>query len=267
MKNTISKILILVFLLSTICTSAFALSEYDDGSKVIDYYDVLTDEEEAKLETEIQNYIDKYEIDMEILLVSDERYTSPQEDAEEYLFNTDMGYGDNRDAVLLYFNFETRKYRMITHGKAISIYTDYGIEKISDAYVSDISEGDYYKGLTKFISSCSTFADEYNETGEAYDVDNTYFQITLKKELVLLGIGLALSAIALIVMHMSMNTAVEATYAGDYIVPDSFKLYRQKDNYMYSHTSRTKKAKSNSSSGGGGSSVSSGGCGGGGGDF
>lgn len=293
MKKIISKISLLILMMMMMTYSAFALSTYNDETTLIDQADVLTDDEETKLEELIGKFISENKLDLAIILIDDENYVSPQEDAEKYYKDAKMGYGNTEDGILLYINFATNDYRFITRHLGQSIYTDYGIENITSSMLNDLSNGNYYDSLKTYVTLCDKYAKEFYKNAEkandsnidntsvdnngtvhndyAYDVDNQYKPITWKHELIILGVGLLLSTIVLLALKSSMNTAKDATYAGNYIIPGSFKLYRESDKYLYSHTSRTAKPKETSSGGGGnssgGSSTSSGGFGGGGGKF
>lgn len=286
MKKILCKISILIIMLMLMTYSAFALSSYNDETSLIDQAGVLTDDEEIKLEEMIGQFTLTNKLDLAIILIDDESFTSPKNDAENFYNDTKMGYGDTENGLLFYINFATRDFYMIAKNLGKDIYPNYDIDNITSAISGDLSSGNYYDALKSYINLCDGYAKAYykninksdsnidssnhSQDTNVYDnydyTDNSNTNISWKTEAIIFGIGLLISLLVILGLRASMNTAKSATYAGNYIIPGSFKLYRESDKYLYSRTSRTAKPKENSSSssGSGGGSSSSGFSGGGG---
>ena len=259
--------------------------------RVVDDADLLTENEEKSLENQIKAITDEYDFDVVLVTADTLGGKSPMEYADDYYdYN---GYGANKDCdgVLLLVSMEDRDWWISTTGYGIKAFTDYGIDKAGEKFVSYLSNAEYSQGFEKFLNITEDYITAAKQ-GKPYDINNVYLtkeeaekeRIRLEKEnkkqfygsiIGCFVIGFVAALITVLVFKSQLKSVRFQGGAANYEVNGSLNLTRSNDVFLYKNVSKRRRAESSggghSGGGGGGSSthVSSSGTthGGGGGKF
>lgn len=276
MKQKLRIILCLLVLISILAVTAAAA----DNTYVIDNADLLSDSEEAALESVISDLRWIYEMDI-VLLTEPSLYGSRPQDHADGFYDRN-GYAD--DGLLFLLSMEERDWYISTCGNAIYALTDYGIQALADQVLPYLSQGAYYDGFEVFLGALPEYFDAYvsgdpidgyaDYSGDYYHGDQDeilYYEEEFTPSFFLsLIAGVVIAAISVAVMGFGMRTSRPQRSAGVYLLDNTYRLAVQKDMYLYSNISKVKKPENNSRPGGGSSVHRSGGGrshGGGGGKF
>lgn len=274
---------LLVFLSAVLLSFTMALTAFadpnvpsaDPSDKVVDNADLLTDEQEDKLETKINGIIAKYSFDIVIVTTDSCEGKTVTEFADDFYDYNGYGIGSSKDGMLFLLSMEDRDWYISTTGKGITAFTDYGISYIGDKIVESLSAGNYYNAFDEYLDYADQFLGDA-EAGAPFDIDTdeSYEEADSSDSksglLAILGVSVAIAGSVVGGASRGMNTARKKTNARDYVEKNSFKLREKKDIFLYSHIDRERKPeKDNSSSGGSSTHTGSSGTthGGGGGKF
>ena len=246
-------------------------------SRVVDNADLLTGEEEADLSERIASLISELGFDI-VILTNGNGYGGKNvvAFADDYYAEHGYGVGSDNSGILFLVDLAERDLYFSTCGKAIAVFTDYGLKQLYNAVVSYFSNGDYASGFRRFLRELPDYASAY-EMGEPIDIP--YHEPKDPKKnpvtyIVIAAIAFVISLISMNRVKKTMNTAKISLTADDCLVNSSLAFRNKADRFLHSHTSRVYHSSSSSSGrsgSGGGSSThfSSGGVshGGGGGKF
>lgn len=237
-------ILLCLLMILAICTPAYAASP-----KIVDKADLLTDSQEAVLASKAEALTDEYAMDVVILTVDSLGYKSATAYADDYFDYNGYGIGPRKSGVLFLISMENRDWAISTCGDAIDALTDYGLDKLFETISDDLSDNDFYSAFSTYLTELDTYFEAYEE-GSPIDKEVTPLDM-IPVVLISLVLGLIVAAIVIWFMTRSMNTARAQRSAQSYVTPGSFDLRNRQDIYLYSHTSRVRRAESSS----GGSSI------------
>ena len=291
MKRVLSVLLILLLLpsLALLCAAETPLTVVgaeDVKSYVIDFGELLSDEEEARLDQKAAEISGRQGMDLVILTVDDLDGKSAMAYADDYFDYNGYGQGTERSGLLLLLSMADRDWWISTRGSAIQAFTDDGIQYVFDKAKSDISTGYYAEGFDRFLDTADTMMSAYNGTlsEEALDEFQTDFNQfagynqepvrqkpgIVKTTVIALIAGFVLAFIPSSFLRSELKSVRSNYSASNYRRPDSMHLDRNRDIYLYANTT-SRVIETQRSSGGGGSSthISSSGAthGGGGGKF
>ena len=156
---------ILVILLSLVafclCTAAPVLAVQDGFSneyaRVRDSAELLTESEESTLAAKLDEIRIRQKVDIVVVTTTTLNGQTPRDYADDYFDYNGFGYGENRDGVLLLISTEESDWYISTHGYAITVFTDAGIEYIGGQMRGDLSDGDFAGAFDTFarLSECS----------------------------------------------------------------------------------------------------------------
>jgi uncharacterized protein len=133
-------------------------SASSSASGIFDEADLLTDEEESKLETVIDSYTDRYDCDIAVVTTSDAEGLTAQEYADQYA--EDIGQSmssDGRAGILFLIDMDNRYIHIATQGQAIGYYSDDRINSILDDCYNKIVEEDYYGACRCFLKGVYSY--------------------------------------------------------------------------------------------------------------
>ena len=133
--------------------------------RVFDLAELLTDDEEAELQSRINELVAKDGQDIGIVTVEDESVMSTQEFADEFYENSGMGIGENRTGVLFCLDMYNGETYLTTTGDMIDIIDDQRREEIFDAQMEYLSGGDYLGAFSEALD----YTDKFIEMGVADD--------------------------------------------------------------------------------------------------
>ena len=151
---------------------------------------------------------------------------------------------------------DTSDWYISTCGKAITAFTDAGIDYIGEQIVPYLSDGDYYAAFDKFADLCDEFMTQY-ETGDPYDTHNLpkgSFDAVMALVVALVA-GFIISKIYTGSLKKQLKTAVKQDKASGYVKEGGINVTTSRDFFLYRTVNRT--AKENESNRGGSSTHSS----------
>lgn len=238
MKKTILISLCLILMLGMLqCVYASGGSP-----KVVDEAELMTATQVEILEKEASALADTYAMDVVILTVRSTNGKYIQDHADDYFDYNGYGIGSEHSGVLLMLAMDEREWWLSTCGDTIDALTDYGQEKLMDEVVPYFSDGDYYSGFRTYLRQLDVYFAAY-ENGSPIDRHPNIFLIAM----VALAVGAFAGWITIMVMKSGMKTTRPQTGAACYVENGSYQLLRQRDIFLYSRTTKIKKAESNSS--------------------
>lgn len=239
-------------------------------TRVVDMADLLDNSEEAALLSMLDEISIRQELDVVVVTVNTLDGKTPMDYADDFYDYNGYGFGENRDGVLLLVSMEDRDRWISTSGYGITVFTDAGIEYISEKFLPDLSDGNYADAFTTYAELCDEFITQAR-TGEPYDTNN------LPKEpfnvftslLISLVVGILVSLIVTGKMKGKLKTVRMQPAAEEYVRNGSMLVTESSDLFLYSHVDRRAKSKDDDSGGGSSTHTSSSGSshGGGGGKF
>lgn len=272
MKRKLISVLLCLLMITSLVFTASA-----EEPKIIDNADLFSYDEIEDLEQKANELVDTYDMDVVILTIDDLEGKSPQDYADDYYDDNGYGIGPDYSGVLFLIAMDTREWYISTCGDAIYALTDYGIESIFSEMSYDLADDEFYDAFDTYLDTLPEYFEAYKDGDPidgyagSYDGPGCYSPGTRSEVLyydgsvgfgfmqilISLAVGLAVAAIAIFFMRSAMNTAKAQRSAGSYLKEGSYDLRVQRDLFLYSSVSKTRKAQNNSSGGsrGGGSSV------------
>ena len=212
---------------------------------LVDHAGLLFDSERAEVETELSRISSRYGLDVVIVTVDSTDGQSPMNFADDYYdYN-----GYRADGILLLVSMEDRDWWISTVGYGITVFTDAGIDYMSDQFVPYLSEGEYAQAFLEFAGLCDAFLAQA-ETGDPYDNHNLPEELfdPLWTLLIAAIAGLIVAAIATGIMKAQLKSVRQQAKADAYITAGSMRLTHSRDLYLYSHLNRRERPKNNGSS-------------------
>lgn len=248
------KILLCTLLLCFLCVPALG-----DTERVVDDAHLFSAGEETLLQDQIDAIRSAYDMDVAIVTKNSIGYRSPGLYAADFYDEMGYGMGPGKDGLIFLISMAERDYFTATHGKAITIFTDYGLDSIHDHMVSDLSRGFYYDAMETYLSDVAQFLADYQETGVPYDIGNSHsLESPINRMLavapLIFFVALAIGLIVAFSLKSQLKTVRKKQNATSYVVEDSFHLSRSQDIYLYTTTVR-RKIETDSGSSRGGSST------------
>lgn len=237
MKKTAFVLLLLLTLALT--AQAFALQHVDDQARV------LSIEEVRRLEAQAAELYELTQFDVILHTTNNSQGKSPM----DYSFDYYHGFRDAAkypDGAALAIMFDTRDYYEAARGKGIELLTHRESYDLRDVVQSKLSNGDYYGAFANYLRYVKRLL-----------VPLTPMEQVVRFLPYVLGIALVIGLVYAFILKSNMKIATFKYNADQYIVPNSLRLTRQQDLYLYQTVTRTK-IESGSSSGGKGGGFSSG---------
>lgn len=233
--------------------AAEATSAQGKGSEfgyVLDDADILTQNEWLALTDQAENLAGKYACDAHIVIVDD--YAMLGDDVvdacDAVYTDLGLGVGPDHDTIILLMSMDDRDYALMAYGDyGHYAFTPYAIKTIEDAMLDDFGDDEWATGFAAYLSQCDTIL-QAAESGNP--LEEPIAMRVLKSYGIALVVGLVIALIVCFIFKSQMKTAVEATSADHYMVPEGMDIRVRED--TFSHTTRTEiEIKSESSSAGG----------------
>ncbi len=206
--------------------------------RLYDGADLLTDTEEDKLGAKLDKISEKYKVDVAVATVDGTGDMTVDAYIEYYFDNSGLGYGPDRDGVLLLVDMDAREFRILSNGKklgAAAISSD-DIDSITDKITEDLSDGNYADAFHTYADEC-----EYQIDGHING-----FPFDFGMNLVIsIGIGLVLALIITSVMKGKLKSVRSQYAAASYVKAGSMMVTESRDRFLYSRvTCEEKESKS-----------------------
>jgi len=208
---------------------------------LFDEADLLSSEEKAELTEKLLTVSHQYNAEITVATIASMDGGDIDQFVEFAYDEMALGYGENYDGVLLLVCMDPREYRILSNGFA-GVAIDTGdIDRIGDAIVSDLSDGNYAAAFDTYADKCAYYLDGYING----------FPFAFGKNIVIaLVIGLIAGLIVASVLKGQLKTVRKQDEANVYVKSGSMQVTTQRDLFLYRDVSRTKKESSKSSSSG-----------------
>ena len=233
------------------------------ADRVVDEADILTDSEEATLDTKLAAIEQSHKVR---ILIGTMKSTDgivlgkiANNIVDEISGDADSG------TIVLLLSMKERDWYISTDNKMRVRITDTkGVEYLSGEFLPELKENKYAAAFTTFAATTDEMLTYYEKEGEPYDPANAF-------NLMALGIALACALIlGGTIYYMLYEYESNVTFAAEadaYLNHDSFRLTQNEDNFLYTTVTRKTKEKSSSSGSNVSTSSSDSSHGGGGGKF
>ena len=251
--------------------------EVKKKKKIYDFKDVLTEEEETNLKSQIDSFVEKYNMDL-VLLIDDLEYTydsANEEYAADFYDYNDFGIDfEKYSGIVLFRNtYEKDKYYdMYTFGNCQLYFDNYRYDDILDSIYNDLHDGNYYDGFSTFISKTSNYISSGRPSGLInYEVDDNGYLYEIPVPRVyripweaILPISFVITLVTMIILIKKNKMVKKAVTAEEYLLKNTINITKRQDLFVSSHTTSYTESHDSGGSGGGGGFSSSGGSSGGG---
>lgn len=219
----------------------------DATKKIYDYANLITKDEEEVLYNKVQEFINKYDMDMAIVTINSNPKSSSMAYADDFYDYNNFGKGTNKTGLLFLIDMQNRNIWISTTGDAINIYTDSRINTILDYTYDKISNEDYNGCAEQFIEKASYFANKGLTGGSKV--------VTVPKMICNSLIFAGLVTIVFICIGLATHRKPKKKKEASNYITQPLKLSNKSDTFLDKHVSKVKIETSSSS---GGSSTHSG---------
>lgn len=219
----------------------------DATKKIYDYANLITKDEEEALYNKVQEFINKYDMDMAIVTINSNPKSSSMAYADDFYDYNNFGKGTNKTGLLFLIDMQNRNMWISTTGDAINIYTDSRINTILDYTYDKISNEDYNGCVEQFIEKASYFANKGLTGGSKV--------VTVPKMICNSLIFAGLVTIVFICIGLATHRKPKKKKEASNYITQPLKLSNKLDTFLDKHVSKVKIETSSSS---GGSSTHSG---------
>ena len=215
------------------------------ADRVIDEADILTDSEEAALDTKLAAIEQSHKVR---ILIGTMKSTDGAALGKIANNIVDEISGDAENGTIVFLlSMKERDWYISTDNKMRVRITDgKGVEYLSGEFLPDLKEGKYAAAFTTFAATTDEMLTYYEKEGEPYDPANAF-------NLMAFGIALACALILGGIIYYMLcayeSNVRSATEADAYLNHDTFRLEQSEDNYLYTTVTREAKEKKESSSG------------------
>lgn len=203
-------------------------------ARFVDGADLLTDSEEADLESRLDEISIRQDFDVVIVTTESLGGKTSQAYADDFFDYKGYGMGSADDGILFAISMNERKWAISTHGFGIKAFTDAGQQYITDNLVTYLSDGAYATAFNQFADYCDDFITQA-KTGEPYDVDNMPDQLGLLAYIMWLlpSFGIAGGAAAFMKKRkkQSLKSVMMRNDASDYW--SDFNLTKEYDMFLH----------------------------------
>lgn len=249
MKRIKKNLLPVFFAVLLSVIAVLPVSAAGDLPRLVDDADLLSDSEEVELIGKLDEISERQQLDVVVVTVNSLEGTSVVDYADDFYDNNGYGFGEAGDGILFLISMEEREWHISTKGYAITVFTDAGLDYMTQWIVSDLSDGEYATAFTTYADYCDRYITQA-ATGLPYDVDNLprepfpFFTMLL----VCLAIAFVIAFIVTAVMKGQLKSVYSQSKADDYIKSGSMELTKKNDLFLYRHVDRRERPKENSSS-------------------
>lgn len=215
------------------------------ADRVIDEADILTDSEEAALDTKLAAIEQSHKVRILIGTMKSTDGAALGKIANNIV--DEISVDAENGTIVFLLSMKERDWYLSTDNKMRVRITDgKGVEYLSGEFLPDLKEGKYAAAFTTFAATTDEMLTYYEKEGEPYDPANAF-------NLMAFGIALACALILGGIIYYMLceyeSNVRSATEADAYLNHDTFRLEQSEDNYLYTTVTREAKEKKESSSG------------------
>lgn len=255
----------------------FSKTNYASSTQnIYDYHGLLSTAERISLQEKASRISNKYQIGIYVLIVENYNsiegrfYGSLQSASENFYTDKDLGYGEDKDGLMLTLVMNGRKFWLLTHGnRGNKYFTDYARKDvIIPEFLDDFKKNNWVNGFENYFET-SEMVLEYGYEHGPMDIGNSPEDNNWRIVFSLLG-GVSAGVFFAYKKSMqdreAMDTALLELEASNYVSEGDFKITDFEDRYTHKDVKRVK-VKDSSSDGDSGGGGGGGGFSGSGGDF
>ncbi|MGN1133260.1 MAG: TPM domain-containing protein [Oscillospiraceae bacterium] len=249
MKNRIFALLSVLVISITFCLPTFATSN-THPPRLVDNADLLSETEESDLLSKLDEISVRQNNDVVILTVNSLEGKTATEYADDFFDYNYYGQGSEQSGILFLVSMSERKWAISTKGYCIPAFTDAGQKYIIDKIKPDLSDGNYNQCFNDFADLCDDFLTQA-ASGSPYDINNLPRDIfSGMRILFALGIGIIIARVVVTIKKSKLKTVRMQPAAQCYVKQGSMNITNSNDLFLYSRTTRTRRAQNSSRSGG-----------------
>lgn len=242
--------------LSLLCFIVFSfdINALDTSLKLYDNADVFSEAEEEKIKKEINQYIDKHNMDLVIVTTSINTYSNTEEFLEHFYQDNKFGITSKKTGTIMAIDLDNNIYEYISYGEMQRYLDDVRIDEIYD-YVDEMynyNNKDYYVLTTSFIEQL----DYYVSLGIPDSNQNTYVSadgiMHVKRTFPyfkVFGAGILISSVVVLIIARKSKMIKKAVTANNYLDDKSINITNRMDRFVTTHTTRVRKSNDSSSGG------------------
>ena len=245
---------LLIVLLLFIC--AYPIKALDTTSKLYDNADIYSDIEESSIKEKINDYIEKYDMDLVIVTTSINTYNDTETFEAKFYQDNNFGITSKKNGTILAIDLDNNKYEFISYGEMQRYLDDKRIDEVYD-YVDQMyveNNKDYFVLATSFIDRL----DYYVSQGIPNSNKNTYVSsdgVMHEKHVfpyfITIGISLVISLVVVLIFAHKTKMIKKATEANNYVDKSHINITNRRDIFITTNTTRVRKPDNNSGSGSG----------------
>lgn len=262
-ENIVYKIQSIIYQIS------LAINNVESSRNIVDMANILSLEQINLLEQKIAKIINDYQIDVVILTTYLNNGKSMMDLADDYYDENDYGIDLAKDGLILVLSLQSNEWYISTTGKAINVFSDWGIEYLGKVMKPSFADKNFYQGFEDFISYIEKFSiqaetgkpyDRYNQGDlpnldgdEAVSNDQGISDQEIKQKEPLdpikrifgsVGIGLIIGLIVSGIRLGKLKTKKAVKNANEYVKENSFKLTKSNDLYLYQTVTKKRRPRS-----------------------
>lgn len=262
-ENIVYKIQSIIYQIS------LAINNVESSRNIVDMANILSIEQINLLEQKIAKIINDYQMDVVILTTYLNNGKSMMDLADDYYDENDYGIDLAKDGLILVLSLQSNEWYISTTGKAISVFSDWGIEYLGKVMKPSFADKNFYQGFEDFISYIEKFSiqaetgkpyDRYNQgdlpnldRDEAVSNDQGVSDQEIKQKEPLdpikrifgsVGIGLIIGLIVSGIRLGKLKTKKAVKNANEYVKENSFKLTKSNDLYLYQTVTKKRRPRS-----------------------
>ncbi len=215
MTKKIISIVFAIILMLGMSTVSFAAGEVEFDLMVVDYPDILTDEEEDELNTRAWHLTQKYNCAVYMLITDNCEGYEIAEYNDLLHAELSLGYGEEKSAVILLLAMDDRQYDLMAHGYGNVVFTDYGKDVMVERFLDDFANDSWYSGFNDYLDTCEEYF-ELAVNGEPYDVGSDDGGEIFLGILIAAAVSCVIAFVVCLIFRAQMKTARKATEAHKY---------------------------------------------------
>lgn len=217
--------------------------------RLVDNADLLSASEEKSLLSKLDEISERQNIDVVIVTVKSLGGKTLTRYAEDFYDDNGYGFGSKKDGILLLIDMEDREWDVLENGYADVIFTNAGVDYISEKFLTDLSDGNYHKAFEIYAEQCDAFITQArnNEPYDSHNLPKADFEFG-SSLIISLIIGFVVAFIATSIMKGQLKSVALQTNATNYVRNGSMKVTEANDFFLYRTVDRRARPKQSSSS-------------------
>lgn len=227
--------------------------------KVYDYAGLFSAEEKEALQARAEEIVRECGMDMVFLTTESTGGTDAKHYAADFYEENGFGVGADYSGIIMIIDMGERDAEIVTCGRAITVFTDYYIDKIWNSMRGSLSDGEYFAAMETLCGSVEHYCAEYEKYLENPEYVSQYRQEQQKRRTALLfaGAGIFSALVAgsyVAYMRSGYQSVKPFTDGRAYLKDNGVTITVDQNTFASTHTARVPIPKDNNNSRGSGGS-------------